>query len=182
MRMLIEKLIVLARLERPEPSRLVRVDLASVARSTAAEIEAIPGHPQITLELDDGAHVMAEEADVHEALANLLDNARKYGEGSSIEVRVTREGKVVVADVIDAGPGIPEEEKAHVFERFYRGAARGEVEGSGLGLSIAQQAVSRAHGTLSLRESRPGRTAFEIRLPTAPHHDAPAPPAELVLG
>ncbi|MBV8602897.1 MAG: HAMP domain-containing histidine kinase, partial [Candidatus Eremiobacteraeota bacterium] len=181
MRTLIDKLIVLARLERPEPSQLSLVDLASVARNATAAIEAIPGHPEIKLSLDDGAHVLAEEGEVHEALANLLDNARKYGEGKPIEIEVRRAGPFVTARIIDAGPGIPAEEQAHVFDRFYRGATRGEVEGSGLGLAIALQATNRAHGTLRLTESAPGRTVFEIKLPAAPQGDVPASPAELVF-
>lgn len=181
MRVLIEKLIVLARLERPEPSELARVDIASVARSVAAAVEGIAGHAAIELRLDDGAHVLADEAEIHEALANLLDNARKYGENAPIEITVTRDGSHVVAQVIDGGPGIPEDEVPHIFERFYRGESRGEIEGSGLGLAIAQQATARARGRLTLRESRPGRTVFEIRLPAAPEHDAPAPSGELVL-
>jgi len=168
MRALIDKLVVLARLERPEPSQLARVDVAAVARNLADAVRDVPEHPPVALELDDGAHVLAEESELHEALANLLDNARKYGAGSPIEIQVKREGSFVIARVVDAGPGIPAEEQAHVFDRFYRGATRGEIEGSGLGLAIAAHAVSRARGTLRLIESRPGRTVFEIKLPNAP--------------
>ncbi|MBV8424916.1 MAG: sensor histidine kinase, partial [Candidatus Eremiobacteraeota bacterium] len=100
--------------------------------------------------------------------ANLLDNARKYGEGAPIEISVKRSGAFVLARVIDAGPGIPEKDQAKIFDRFYRGDTRGEIEGSGLGLAIAVHAVARAHGTLRLIESRPGRTVFEIKLPVAP--------------
>ena len=181
MRVLIEKLIVLARLERPQPSQPARVDIASVARSVAGAVEGIPEHPAIKLSLEDGAHVMADEAEIHEALANLLDNARKYGGYAPVEISVRSEGSQVIARVIDGGPGIPAEEQTHIFERFYRGESRGEIEGSGLGLAIAQQATARARGTLTLRESRPGRTVFEIRLPAAPEHDTPAPSGELVL-
>ena len=174
MRALIDKLVILARLERPEPSQVSRIDIASVARNIAEATRNVPEHPPVSLDLDDGAHVLAEEAEVHEALANLVDNARKYGEGSPIEVTVRREGSFVTARVIDAGPGIPAEEQAHIFDRFYRGASRGEVEGSGLGLSIAAQAVNRAHGTLRLLQSRPGQTIFEIKLPAAPFNLQPS--------
>ncbi|MGH7715026.1 MAG: sensor histidine kinase [Vulcanimicrobiaceae bacterium] len=168
MRALIDKLVLLARLERPEPSRLARVDVAAIARNLADAVRDIPGHPPVTLALDDGAHVLAEEAELHEALANLLDNARKYGAGAPIEIHVKYDGSSVIARVVDAGPGIPDDEQDHVFDRFYRGATRGEIEGSGLGLAIAAHAVNRAHGTLRLIESRPGRTVFEIKLPAAP--------------
>lgn len=168
MRALIDKLVLLARLERPEPSRVARVDVAAVARNLADAVRDVPGHPQVVLALDDGAHVLGEESELHEALANLLDNARKYGAGTPIEIQVKNDGSFVVARVIDGGPGIPDDEQAHIFDRFFRGATRGEIEGSGLGLAIAVHAVNRAHGTLRLIESRPGRTVFEIKLPSAP--------------
>lgn len=180
MRALIDKLILLARLERPEPSEVARIDLATVTRSLVEAALEIPGHPPISLDADDGVHVLAEESELHEAVANLLDNARKYGAGAPVRVEVKRADPFVVARVIDEGPGIPEAEQPHVFDRFYRGESRGEIQGSGLGLSIAAQAVSRAHGTLRLVESRPGRTVFEIKLPAAPSQ--PASPTELVLG
>lgn len=175
MRALIDKLVVLARLERPEPSQLARVDVAAVARNLADGARAVSGHPTVSLDLDDGAHVMAEESELHEALANLLDNARKYGEGSPIEISVKRSGAFVVARVVDAGPGIPEEEQTKIFDRFYRGDSRGDIEGSGLGLAIAAHAVGRARGTLRLVESRRGRTVFEIKLPGAPPIPLEAP-------
>jgi len=168
MRALIDKLVVLARLERPQASQLERVDVAAVARNLAEAVRDVPGHPSVTLALDDGAHVLAEESELHEALANLLDNARKYGAGAPIEILVKRDGSFVIARVVDGGPGIPADEQSHIFDRFYRGAERGEIEGSGLGLAIAVHAVNRAHGTLRLIESRPGRTVFEIKLPAAP--------------
>jgi signal transduction histidine kinase len=168
MRALIDKLVLLARLERPQASRLARVDVAAVARNLAEAVRDVPGHPPVTLALDDGAHVLAEESELHEALANLLDNARKYGAGAPIEIHVKHDGSFVIARVVDGGPGIPDDEQAHIFDRFFRGATRGEIEGSGLGLAIAVHAVNRAHGTLRLIESRPGRTVFEITLPAAP--------------
>jgi two-component system OmpR family sensor kinase len=179
MRQLIEKLIVLARLERPEPSTPVRVDVAAVARNVAEAAGNVPDHPSIELDLDDGAFVMAEEAELHEAIANLVDNARKYGAGSLVRVEVQRTDSYVAVRVIDAGPGIPAEEQTQIFDRFYRGESQRDVEGSGLGLAIAVQAVARAHGTLRLLESRPGKTVFEIKLPTELE---PGAPAELVLG
>jgi signal transduction histidine kinase len=167
MRALIDKLVVLARLERPEPSQLERVDVAAIARNLADSTRAVPDHPPVMLDLDDGAHVFAEESELHEALANLLDNARKYGGGSPINIAVKRAGSFVVARVADAGPGISAEDQTHIFDRFFRGETRGEIEGSGLGLAIAVHAVNRAHGTLRLVESRPGRTVFEIKVPAA---------------
>lgn len=180
MRALIEKLIVLARLERPEPSTPARVDAAQVARNVVDLLRNVSPQPSIVLDVDDGCFVLAEESELHEAIANLVDNARKYGADSPIRVEVKRTDGIVAIDVTDAGPGIPAEDQPHIFDRFFRGTERGEIEGSGLGLAIAVQAVTRAHGTLRLVESRPGNTVFEIKLPFASPREAA--PAELVLG
>lgn len=180
MRTLIEKLIVLARLERPEPSTTMRIDVAQVARNVVDLLRNVSPQPTISLDVEDGAFVHAEEAELHEAIANLVDNARKYGNGSPIRVEVKRTDGLVVTRVTDNGPGIPAEDQPHIFDRFYRGTERGEIEGSGLGLAIAVQAVSRARGTLRLIESNPGKTVFEIKLPFASQREAP--PAEFVLG
>ncbi len=182
MRALIEKLIVLARLERPEPSAPVRVNVAQVARNVVDLLRNVSPRPSITLDMDEEAFVLADENEIHEAIANLVDNARKYGEGAPIRVEIARADGVVITRVTDAGPGIPAGDRSHIFDRFYRGESRGEIEGSGLGLAIAAQAVSRAHGTLRLLESRPGKTVFEIKLPAAPEREEPPAPGELVLG
>lgn len=104
---------------------------------------------------------------------NLLDNAIKHSpRGGTVEVSmVAQQGNRVAVDVVDAGPGIPEEARARVFERFVRlDAARSRVEssttsGAGLGLAIARR-ISELHaGQLDIAESRPGRTVFRLLLP-----------------
>lgn len=177
MRALIDKLILLARLERPEPSQMARVDVATITREMVDAARGVPGHPPISVDLDDDVDVLAEESELHEAIGNLIDNARKYGLGAQIQVTVRRNGSFVIVQVTDAGPGIPQADQAHIFDRFYRGESRGEVEGSGLGLSIAAQAAARAHGTLRLIESRAGRTTFELKLPATTRRSAGASPA-----
>ena len=65
----------------------------------------------------------------------------------------------------DAGPGIPEYERAHLFERFFRGERRANIEGSGLGLSIVARAMQRSHGTAVLESAEAGDTRFLLRFP-----------------
>src|SRR5690606_32878192 len=82
------------------------------------------------------------------ALLNLVDNAIKYAaEGERIEVEVKRAGKRLVITVRDFGSGIPEDEQASVFERFYRAKdiRLKPVRGSGFGLSLVKH-IARAHG------------------------------------
>ncbi len=102
---------------------------------------------------------------MHEALANIIDNAIEYAPGSPIrcEITVPRDGVVEIA-VADEGPGIRPEDREAIFERFFRGASRGEVEGSGLGLAIAKRAIERAGGNLRLDTTVTHGTRFVVAL------------------
>ena len=97
---------------------------------------------------------------------NLLDNARKYGNGSGISVEARREGGDAVIAVRDHGPGIPQSELESVFDPFFRGeGARGRATGFGLGLSLARR-VAEAHGGSARAENAEGGGArIELRLP-----------------
>jgi signal transduction histidine kinase len=80
-------------------------------------------------------------------------------------MRASEDGSQVVIEVADTGPGIPEEEVAHVWQELYRGAGARGVQGSGLGLALVRAIVSRHEGEITLR-SRPGAgTVFTMRLP-----------------
>ena len=97
------------------------------------------------------------------AVDNLLDNAAKYNaHGAVVEVRL-RDGELSVRD---HGPGIPAEERPHVFDRFYRGATARERPGSGLGLAIVRQVVETHGGTISVAEAPGGGALFTLRLAT----------------
>jgi two-component system heavy metal sensor histidine kinase CusS len=115
--------------------------------------------------------VEVDRALLHTALLNLLVNAVKYNEpGGRIRVELDRNGTAVTLMVANSGPGIGADEQAKIFNRFHRvEAARSrQVDGIGLGLSLARE-ITRAHGgDLALKESRPGWTAFELRIPQAP--------------
>ena len=95
--------------------------------------------------------VIGSRAELHEALANIVDNAIKYAPGSAIRIALDAAGpNAVQVAIADDGPGIAPADRDAIFERFYRGHQRGDVEGSGLGLAIAKRAVERAGGTLRL--------------------------------
>jgi two-component system OmpR family sensor kinase len=165
MRALIDKLISLARLENPLGPEVSPVDVGDVAEQVVAAMQALQSKPRIELAAERGVIVNADEYELHEAISNLVDNALKYAPLSPVEVRVRTENGRAVVDVADRGPGLSEEERVRVFDRFYRGENRGDEEGSGLGLAIVKRAVERAGGEVTV-DSQGGHGArFTIRLP-----------------
>jgi len=165
MRTLIDNLILLARLDSDaarvvEPfdlSELLRVDIVEARRIIAPAVD-------FTLDLAVDAIVIADRTEIYEAIGNVVDNALKYAPGSPIAIRVRSAGSMVQIDVEDRGPGIAENDRAAIFDRFYRGERRGEIEGSGLGLAIAKRAIERAGGTLTLAHTSSAGTTFRFLL------------------
>ena len=104
---------------------------------------------------------------LRQAMINLVDNAIKYSpHGGRIAIRVGQSAENAVIDVIDNGPGIPEELRSRVFDRFYRvdKSRSRDNGGTGLGLAIAKSAVEVHGGTLSLEPSNGTGSVFRITL------------------
>ena len=172
MKALIDKLIVLARLENTRERELETVDLGEVASQVVAALQVLEPSPRIALDVQAGALVRGYENELHDAISNLVENAIKYAPGAPVEVRVGREAQTCVVEVADRGPGIDAIDREHVFDRFYRGRDRVEREGFGLGLAIAKRAVERVGGTIALESAAGDGSRFTIRLPTAPLREA----------
>jgi signal transduction histidine kinase len=103
---------------------------------------------------------------IQEILANLLSNAVKYSPaGSPISLQIEFQTEEVLLSVVDQGDGIPEADQPHLFEPFFRGSNAGSTSGTGLGLTVVQQAVDLHGGTVNF-ETLPGQgTTFTVRLP-----------------
>jgi signal transduction histidine kinase len=146
-------------------SGFIAVDAADLASNAvefyepAAELKNI----NLTFESDGSTPVSGDPVLLAQALSNLIDNALKFApDGGTIGVAVHKrpDGSVQIS-VADNGPGIQDEEKDKVFERFYRGDASRGTPGVGLGLSLVQ-AVAKLHGSaLELSNLRPG---LEVKL------------------
>ena len=144
------------------------VDIAEVVRTTVRAME--DELPTVVLELPEGALPASGDPDrIHQVLANLLDNAAKYGGGSDVTVRVKRQSGDVVVTVGDAGPGIAAPEQQRIFEKFYRGDPQlvRTPGGSGLGLYISRELARRMGGRLDVSSSPGGGATFILQLPRA---------------
>ena len=103
-----------------------------------------------------------------QAFINLLDNAIKFSEpGDTIEVRASEDGRMVVVEVADTGPGIPEEELPYVWQELYRGESGRGIPGSGLGLALVRVIIERHGGQVNIRSRAEQGTVVIVRLPSA---------------
>ncbi|MCX3062511.1 sensor histidine kinase [Streptomyces beihaiensis] len=164
---MVEDLLLLARLDAGRPLERLPVDLTRLVLDAVTDARVVgPGH-RWSLDLPEEPVTVAGDAHrLQQLLANLLTNARLHTPpGTEVRVGVeARDGEAWLT-VSDNGPGIPEELRKTVFERFVHGEGRrAEGGGTGLGLSIVA-AVTQAHGGSVDLESEPGATTFTVRLP-----------------
>ncbi|MFF7186080.1 sensor histidine kinase [Streptomyces sp. NPDC008222] len=179
MTLLVEDLLLLARLDAGRPLQFEQTDLAPLVVDTVSDARAAGRDHNWRLELpDEPALVLADAARLQQVIVNLLANARTHTPpGTTVTARVARRGPWLCVDVEDDGQGIPPDLLPHVFERFARGdSARSRATGStGLGLAIVQ-AVATAHGGAVTVDSVPGRTVFTVHVPAlTPYAPSPAP-------
>jgi two-component system, OmpR family, sensor histidine kinase KdpD len=122
------------------------------------------------------APVLADPVLLEQVLANLLDNAIRYAQGSPIVVMGRELEDTVELRVVDHGPGIPEPERERVFDQFYRLKGGGRrPEGTGMGLSICRGIVAALRGRLRVETTPGGGATFILTLPVARRADRPAP-------
>ena len=165
MRSLIEKLIRLARLERGESGHRTAVDISAIVSRVATSLAPVDPEDRIEASTVPNARVLADESEIAEAVRNVIENALKYASPSHVRVSTAVTDTEILLSVRDEGPGMSEEDRAHAFDRFYRGHNVGDVQGSGLGLAIVQRAVRRADGTIELESIAGKGTRFTIRFP-----------------
>ncbi len=177
---LVDKLLDLSRLQ--AGAAPPHTDWVSIEELVTTAAEARAGEPlDYTLAVDpDVPEIRADAAQLERALANLLENAHRYGGGTPVHVHVRTVGDQVLVSVVDHGPGIDPAEQPRIFEPFYRvpAARRGGGEagvGSGLGLAIVKGFIEANGGTISVR-SLPGQgTSFTVALPIAEPSQALTP-------
>jgi two-component system OmpR family sensor kinase len=167
MTVLVEDLLLLARLDEGRPLEREPVELDEVVTEAVDAAVAVDPDRPVDLEADPVV-VLGDRDRLRQVLDNLLSNVRAHTPpGSPVRVRVGSENGLAVVEVADSGPGMTSEEAARVFERFYRSdSSRSRATGGvGLGLSIVA-AVAEAHGGAVSAHSTPGDGAtFRITFP-----------------
>jgi two-component system OmpR family sensor kinase len=163
--------LTLARLDEGQPMEHVAVELVTVCAEAVQTARTVaPGWP-LRLSATQPVEVEGDPHRLRQVLDNLLANVRSHTDpGTEAQVRVDSTGDQAVIVVADQGPGLPEDQAARVFERFFRAdTSRSRAHGgAGLGLSIVA-AIVEAHGGSVAAESAPGRgMTITIRLPLVP--------------
>ena len=156
---LVQQLLTLARQEPGiAPQTLAPVELAELARLVVSEYAPLASDRHIDLGLSQVAQasVAGDFEALRVMLGNLVDNAIRYTPaGGTVDVALRLNEREAVLEISDTGPGIPPEDRARVFDRFYRREATQEP-GSGLGLAIVKNIADRHHASILLENHSPG--------------------------
>lgn len=171
---LVEDLLTLARLDGERPLELQTVDLAVLAADAAQDARTIAPDRHIVATGINGpiepTELQADEQQLRQVVTNLVTNARVHTPaGTPIEILAGRvDARHVALHVRDHGHGIPPNERADVFERFYRAdrsRSRGRGGGNGLGLAIVHAIIEAHGGSVRVRETPGGGATFVVQLP-----------------
>jgi two-component system OmpR family sensor kinase len=186
MGVLVDDLLLLARLDQGRPLERGPTDLTAIVLDACADARVVDPARVVTAHVDGPVQVIGDALRLRQVLANLVRNALVHTPpGTPIEVHLGVEGDTAVIEVIDHGPGILAEHAQRIFERFHRAdpGRSGDQGGSGLGLSIAAAVVAAHGGQIEVRETPGGGATFRIELPAPPQAEsAPVPMAAPAAG
>ena len=171
MGLLVEDLLLLARLDAQRPMERRRVDLLAIATDAVHDARSVAPKRDISMKVLDGPgipEVVGDEARLRQVLGNLVANALQHTpDSASVEIRVGTEAGNTILEVSDEGPGMTPEDAHRVFERFYRtDSSRARTSGgTGLGLSIVDSLVSAHGGTVNITTAPGQGCRFTVQLP-----------------
>jgi K+-sensing histidine kinase KdpD len=129
----------------------------------------MPDHETLSVQIEENLHLFADKNAMNVLVNNLLENAWKYSEtDKNIAVRLFKENSHIVLEVADHGVGIPDKEKAKIFQKFYRvgNEETRRTKGTGLGLFICKYIVDKHSGKILLRNNQPNGTIVRIEFQT----------------
>ena len=161
-----EHLLALTRLDSLPVGETQIVDMAQVAQRAINMLTPVAEAADVTVEANwkPGCTLRCTEDDLYQICFNLMENAIKYNlPGGDVTVRVETRGEQSILSVADTGIGIPEEELPHVKYKFYKGSSK--ARGSGIGLAVCEEIVTRHEGTLDIGNAEGGGCLVTLRLP-----------------
>jgi two-component system, OmpR family, heavy metal sensor histidine kinase CusS len=171
LRVILSKLLLLSQADSGQlPLSLARINLADLARGAAEDARMLAPDRKTTVEAPQELPVMGDADLLNQAFQNLVSNAVKFGDpGGAIDLALRERTGQAVFTIANTGRPIPKEDHDRVFDRFYRAdkSRSREIEGSGLGLSLAREIVRAHGGDLVLQKSDDQATAFALTLPVA---------------
>lgn len=178
MGLLVDDLLLLARLDQGRPLERKPVSLVAVASDAVEAARMLDPDRAIDLDAPDPVEVEGDRERIRQILDNLLANVRAHTPaGTPATVRVVCEGDLAVVEVIDSGQGLSDDQLAHAFERFYRGdsSRSRDAGGAGLGLAIAA-AIAESHaGSAEVANvGRGGGPGLTVRIAIPCRHAPPA--------
>lgn len=170
---IVERLLELTKLDgKVSELNLQECDIKETLNQVVKNLSEIAKENDITIYRDfvdnDYRMILIDEDKIYESLYNIVDNAIKYSpSGGYIKIDAKENEKFVVISIEDTGEGIPDSEKEHIFERFYRidNSRSRETGGTGLGLSIAKEAVTMHGGSIEITDGKDRGCIFKIFLP-----------------
>jgi signal transduction histidine kinase len=165
------ELLDLSRLDAAVQLRSEPVELGELVRAVAAEFQLRARDGDVEIDVvppAEGCWGRGDPDAVARVVRILLDNALRYGPaGQVVTLSTTGDEGHAGIRVADGGPGIPAEEREHIFERFHRGRAAGPESGFGLGLAIGRELAERMGGSLALADGDPPGACFVLSLAAA---------------
>jgi signal transduction histidine kinase len=178
------ELLDLSRLDAAVQLRSEPVEVGELARAVAAEFQLRARDAGVEIDFvppSEGCWGRGDPDAVARVVRILLDNALRYGPpGQVVTLSTTRDDGHVAVAVSDRGPGIPPEEREHIFERFHRGRAASAESGFGLGLAIGRELAERMGGALELADGDPPGACFVLTLTSAAPEPAQPSPRDAV--
>ncbi|HEY6468281.1 MAG TPA: HAMP domain-containing sensor histidine kinase [Candidatus Dormibacteraeota bacterium] len=168
MGLLVDDLLLLARLDQRRPLDRATVDLTSMINDAVSDARAADPGRTVISRIAAPMVVTGDDLRLRQAVANLVRNALVHTPaGSPVEVTLRPENTHAEIDIIDHGPGVPAEQRQRIFERFHRAdpLRSRDQGGSGLGLSIAAAVVNAHGGRISVEDTPGGGATFRIELP-----------------
>lgn len=178
---LVHQLLDLSRIGRSSfDLRPQRVDMAELIGGVVSQFEALADKHRLAVQAVPGVWAMVDTDAFERILSNLLSNAVKFSPpGSPITVTLAHDDAGATVYVDDAGPGVSQDDRPHVFRRFYRGSSDAAVatRGAGIGLAVVDDLVQRMHGRVWVETAPGGGARFSVFFPADADHTAQAPPS-----